>query len=49
VKFRPEHAVPEAAGDRTRALEARMDTDLESNRLVKSIVRTTILAVAGME
>jgi tripeptide aminopeptidase len=35
--------------DRTHALEERMDTDLESNQLIKSIVLTTILAVAGME
>jgi tripeptide aminopeptidase len=35
--------------DRVHALEERMDTDLESNQLVKSIVLTTILAVAGME
>ncbi len=35
--------------DRTHALEEWMDTDLESNHLVKSIVLTTILAVAGIE
>jgi tripeptide aminopeptidase len=35
--------------DRTHALEEWMDTDLESNHLVKSIVLTTILAVAGMQ
>ena len=35
--------------DRTHALEEWMDTDPESNQLVKSIVLTTILAVAGME
>jgi tripeptide aminopeptidase len=35
--------------DRTHALEERMDTDLASNQLIKSIVLTTIPAVAGME
>jgi tripeptide aminopeptidase len=35
--------------DRTHALEEWMDTDLESNLPLKSIVLTTILAVAGME
>jgi hypothetical protein len=35
--------------DRTPALEEWMDTDPESNQLAKSIVLTTILAVAGME
>ena len=35
--------------DRTHTLEERMDTDRESNQLIKSIVLTTILAVAGMQ
>jgi tripeptide aminopeptidase len=35
--------------DRTHTLEERMDTEREGNQLIKSIVLTTILAVAGMQ
>jgi hypothetical protein len=36
-------------GDRGHSLDEWMDTDFESNHLVKSIGLTTILAVAGAQ